>query len=188
MFGHSAVKIAFRQTVVHEISSREASEFLDQNHLQPTGRASKRLGLFSGDELVAVMTFSKSNKTRSQQAWEIVRFAVRQHHSVAGAASKMFSHFVSHNDVRHVTSFSDNRWQTGEIYQRLGFELVHAGTPNCWYFKANDTKLYPGYSLRKNKHDVHELTEWQNRVNQGWNRIWDCGHTKWVWHKEKPRN
>jgi hypothetical protein len=39
--------------------------------------------------------------------------------------------------------------------------------------------------LRKNPNDDPSLTEWENRKNQGWNRIWDCGHSKWTWVNKK---
>lgn len=186
LLSKNTIKIGARKTDIREIASKQATEFFNQNHLQGAGKASVRLGLFHNDELVAGMTFSKSNRARSQTGWEIDRFAVKQNHNVQGAAQKLFSYFIKKIDPDHVVSFSDNRWSEGKIYETLGFEQVHGGAPNYWYFRPNDHKLYHRFGLRKNQNDDQHLTEWQNRVNQGWNRIWDCGHSKWVWQKKEP--
>jgi hypothetical protein len=34
--------------------------------------------------------------------------------------------------------------------------------------------------MRKSIKDREELTEWENRQIQGWDRIWDCGNLKYV--------
>lgn len=175
--------VGARKTTIAEITSKQASAFFNENHLQGAGKASVRLALMHNSEIVAAMTFSKSNAARSQHGWEIDRFAIKKYHNVPGAAQKLFKHFLSEHDPDQVVSFSDNRWSMGNIYKSLGFERQHSGTPNYWYFRPNDNKLYHRYSLRKNSQDQQNLTEWENRVTQGWNRIWDCGHTKWLYKK-----
>ena len=35
------------------------------------------------------------------------------------------------------------------------------------------------FTLRKNINDDPSLTEWENRVKQGYDRIWDCGSAKY---------
>jgi hypothetical protein len=127
------------------------------------------------------MTFSRENISRNLQGWEINRFCNMLGMTVAGGASKLFKAFVSDHDPVRVISYSDNRWGDGQMYQNLGFHRDGATPPNYWYHKPNDTKLYHRYSLRKNSDDDQSLTEWQNRQQQGWNRIWDCGSTRWIY-------
>jgi hypothetical protein len=177
--------IGARQTQVKELTTQEARKFLENSHLQGSVGASVKLGLVHNSDLVACMTFSKSNKARGQTGWEIARFATKPYTQIHGAASKLFKHFINTYQPDSVVSFSDNRWSNGAVYQKLGFELASPGTPGYWYFRPNDTKLYHRYGLRKTADDDQSLTEWQNRINQGWNRIWDCGHAKWVWTKEE---
>lgn len=39
------------------------------------------------------------------------------------------------------------------------------------------------YGLRKNQDDDPTLTEYENRLSQGYTRIWDCGHARYEWKK-----
>lgn len=171
--------IGARQTTVKQLSSKEANEFLRENHLQGSGRSNVRYGLFQYEQLVSVMTFSKENISRKSQEWEINRFCTKQGMTVSGGASKLFKQFLRDYAPQKVISYSDNRWGDGKLYMNLGFQKISTTPPNYWYVKPNDTKLYHRYALRKTKTDKQELTEWQNRQQQGWNRIWDCGSSKW---------
>lgn len=173
--------IGARKTRVCEITSKEANHFLRENHLQSSGRSNVRLGLKYCNELIAVMTFSKENISRKTDCWEINRFCNKLGHTIIGGASKLFSYFCSNWKPPQVISYSDNRWGNGELYKKLGMDFVYTTTPNYWYFKPNELVRYHRYSLRKTKSDDQNLTEWQNRQLQGWNRIWDCGHSKWIW-------
>ena len=168
-----------RKTTFVELSSKDANIFLKQNHLQGSGRSNVRLGLMYNDSLVAVMTFSKENISRKSSTWEINRFCNILHHTIVGGASKLLSHFVQVYSPKKIISFSDNRWGDGYLYKILGFQEHHSSPPTYWYFKSNEKKKYHRYSLRKTTNDDPSLTEWENRKLSGWNRIYDCGHTKW---------
>lgn len=172
-----------RKTDVVELTSKEANQFLKRNHLQGTGRSNVRLGLKYNGELVAVMTLSKENVSRKSTNWEINRFCNKLNHTIVGGASKLFSYFIRLHSPENVISFSDNRWGDGTLYQSLGFTMEHCSPPSYWYFRPNEGRKYHRYSLRKTPDDNQVLTEWDNRKLQGWNRIWDCGHSKWVWNR-----
>ena len=175
--------IGARKCSIHEITSKRANTFLNQHHLQGSGRSNIRLGLYESDELVSVMTFSKENISRKISGWEINRFCHKTGITVAGGASKLFKYFIENYRPEEVISYSDNRWGDGLVYSNLNMEQVSVTPPNYWYFQPNDSKLRHRYALRKNQDDDQSLTEWQNRQQQGWNRIWDCGNTKWVWKR-----
>jgi hypothetical protein len=66
----------------------------------------------------------------------------------------------------------------------LGFVKQHDAPPNYWYIDFKGMMRIHRYNLRKTSQDNTQLTEWENRKLQGWNRIWDCGNTKWVWMKK----
>ena len=183
LLGKAAVRIPARKCVAERITSEEATAFLDANHLQGRGRSKVKYGLKYGGELVAVMTFMDSETSRRRVGWEINRFAVKCGHSVIGGASKLFSAFLREHDPDEVVSYADLRWGTGAVYGKLGFKNEGNTVPNYWYFRPNEMKRHHRYGLRKNKNDPTEKTEWQCRQDDGWNRIWDCGHAKWVWRK-----
>jgi hypothetical protein len=174
-------RIFARKCEIREISTNKAKPFLEKNHISGYGNAKIKLGLFFQDELVYVMTFSLGNLSRKQPHWEIQRMAGKLNCTIVGGASKLFSHFIKEYQPEKVIAYSDLKWGNGNVYKSLGFELSHITNPGYWYFQLPEEKRYHRFTLRKNKFDDPQLTEWQNRQNQGFDRIWDCGHSCWVW-------
>lgn len=146
-------KIYARKCITKEISSKEANEFLKENHLQGSGRSNIRYGLFFENDLISVMTFSKENISRKTQEWEINRFCTKLNFSVVGGASKLLSKFISDINPETIISYSDNRWGDGNVYEKLGFQFEKETPPNYWYFTTNDISRKHRFSLRKNKTD-----------------------------------
>lgn len=186
ILGATTKRIYARQCQIIELSSAQASSFCDDHHIMGKGRSNVRVGLCHNGALVSVMTFSKSNLSRKIRGWELNRFASITDTTVVGGASKMFKYFIEHYAPESIISYSDNRWSLGNLYSRLGFEKVSDGTPNYWYFKLPNGERIHRFTLRKNKTDDQTLTEYENRVQQGYSRIWDCGSAKWVWRTPLP--
>jgi hypothetical protein len=179
-------KIYARKCEVVELSSKEANSFLKDNHLQGSGRSNARYGLKYKNKLVSVMTFSNSNLSRRLSGWEINRFCSQVNTVVVGGASRLFSRFVTDHDPETVISYADRRWSNGELYQSLKFEFDSITPPNFWYFKPNDLHRIHRFTLRKKPTDNPEWSTYENRLQNGYLRIWDCGSSKWVW--KKPTN
>ena len=176
-------KIFARQCSIKELDTKTARDFFQQTHLMQHGRSNFRVGLFYQDQLVSAMSFCKNNLSRKIKGWELNRFASRCHYNVIGAASKLFQYFVRQIDPNEIVSYSDNRWGQGNLYDKLGFEKISNGTPNYWYFLPNQPRIHR-FNLKKTINDNPALTEIQNRRLQGYNRIWDCGSSKWLWKKQ----
>jgi len=175
-----------RKCEVRIINSTDASKFIKDNHIMGNGRSNIRLGLFYKDELISVMTFTNNNLSRKlKDIWEINRFASKLNTSVVGGASRLFSKFISLEQPTKIISYADNRWSDGNLYHQLGFVKESVGTPNYWYFAPPNKIRIHRYSLRKNKFDDQSLTEYENRLKQGYLRIWDCGSSKWIWTPQK---
>jgi hypothetical protein len=168
-----------RNCKVKIITNKLANQFLNKYHLQGTGRANISIGLYKDDELLSVMTFSKTNISRQQYEWEINRYSTKFDITVVGGASKLFKFFVKEINPKIVITYSDLRWSIGHVYSKIGFVREKDTPPNYWYI--NGQKRIHRYTLRKCKHDEKLLTEWENRKSQGWNRIWDCGNAKYKW-------
>lgn len=176
-----------RKCIIKEISAKEAKTFCEANHLQGYGSgASIKLGAFFEGVLVAVMTFSrpslaKGYKIAEDSYWELHRFCTLINYRVVGVASKLLSFFERNFTCTTLFSFADRRWSTGNLYEQLGFTLSYTTSPNYWYFKGSNPKRINRFSLRKGMlEDDPQLSEWENRKLQGYNRIWDCGNLKYV--------
>jgi hypothetical protein len=193
ILGQAQKKVMARKCHIKAITSSQARTFCRENHVQGSGSCSVAYGLYWKESLVSVMTFSKPNVSKGQKThingyWEMNRFCSLVDHQVQGAAGKLFSRFVKDHSPISVFSYADARWSNGDIYQTLGFEFQHHTPPNYWYIRSGECMRRHRFSLRKNSTDDPQLTEWQNRQAQGWNRIWDCGSTKWVWENKKPEH
>lgn len=174
-------RIYARKTEIIEIDAKTAREFLDNNHIMGYHQCSKKYGLYNNGVLVSVMTFSKGNHSRKSYGWEIDRYASLLGHQVVGGASKLFKKFINDVNPEEVVSYADLRFGEGNVYSKLGFSLVSQTVPNYWYTKGE--QRYHRFSMRKGsvKGDDVALTESENRSNQGFNKIYDCGHNKWKW-------
>ncbi len=173
---------------VDTITNEEARAFLEEHHLQGYTQSSFRFGLFLKNELVGVMTFEKAS-TDNPISWKIKRSAFSKH--VEGAAQKLFTEFRRRQDPNRVLIYADRRWRSklNNVYKNIGFELKNITEPSYYYFEESSTQLYPQTTFRKEvlneklENFDSTLTEWENMQNHGFDRIWDCGHLKYIWTK-----
>jgi len=181
-------KLYARKCVIQEISAREARLFCEENHLQGYGAgASIKLGAFYEGYLVAVMTFARPSLAKGYRyayvdVWELHRFCTKLNYQVIGIASKLLNFFEHYYTWRILISYADRRWSSGKLYDVLGFDFVGCTKPNYWYIDGKKRKHR--FSFRKTADDIQVLSEWENRVLEGYDRIWDCGNLKYMKHNE----
>jgi hypothetical protein len=178
-----------RKCDIYEITFETKRDFLNSFHIQGNDNSQIMLGAFSkeGDELVAVMTFSKPSIAKGsgkQKAghWELNRFCTNNNYRVPGIASKLLKHFQNNYDWSYIYSFADRRWSIGNLYHKLGFVLqsnLLKIIPGYWYVDTNNLKRIHRFSLRITKDDdTQGMTEQMYRVSQGYGIIYDCGNLK----------
>jgi len=163
-----------RKTEIKEVSSVEEREFLNNNHIQGYTPSSICLGLYYNNELVSLMSFGKSRFNKNYE-WELLRFANKLNTKIIGGASKLFKNI----NLTNIISYCDIRYFTGEIYRTLGFNKIETSKPNYYYVKNEERYNRMKYQKHKLK-DLLEnfdgnLTEKENMINNGFNRIYDCG-------------
>ena len=179
-------RIFARKCYVKEISARHARIFCEKNHLQGYGSGSSiKLGLFYNGELVAVMTFSKpslakGHKEAKEGVWELHRFCSKLNTQVIGGASKLLKYFERNFEWTELFSYADRRWSVGTLYEKLGFTFDKITQPNYWYIKDQCYNRINRFSLRKTSDEPKDVSEWELRKAQGYNRIWDCGNLKYI--------
>lgn len=180
---------AARQTEIREISTHDAKTFLNDHHVQGYCKSQVKIGAFYNDDLVAVMTMGGLRAALGSKQvdgeWEILRIAAKG--SVPGVASKMLTSFKRMHDPARIISYCDRRWGTGGVYRQMGMEFSHNTAPGYWYVEPRRHKRLHRYNFTKSKlvaagHDP-KLTEKEIMISLGYDRIWDCGHSKWVWER-----
>ena len=183
-------KVFARKCEIKEIPKKLSDEFLNATHIQGSDNSSVRIGLYFESELVSLMTFVRPRFDKNAE-WEISRFSSRLNTTVVGGASKVFSYFIKTREPKSIITYADLRFGKGDVYLKLGFDLVNENTGlNYWYVKSTTEKL-PRYQCQKKKLPKlmgdkfdPELTEVENMKKINFYRIWDCGNAKYLWMKE----
>ena len=175
-------KIFARKCIVKEVDSKIANLFLDGNHLQGVDSSSVRLGLYYEDELVSLFTVGKSRYNKKYQ-YEIHRFCNKLDNSVVGGFGKLFKHFERTYKPESLITYADKRFSNGNLYNKF-FDYSHDSKPN--YFYVIDSILHSRLQFQKHKLadklDLFDesLSEYQNMLMNGYDRIWDCGNKVYI--------
>lgn len=181
LFGKTENKVYARKCEIKNVEHAIKKDFLNKNHLQGDANSSINLGLYYEDELVSLMTFSSPRLNvggkKKEGSFELVRFCSKLNINVIGGASKLLNYFVQEFKPKEITTFSDNRWSDGHLYETLGFKLDHISAPNYFYvdgmkrhnrFKFRKSVLVKeGYDPNKSEHEI--------MLERGMYRIYDCG-------------
>lgn len=193
ILGNTPNRVYARKTEVREVSTKEKSKFLDDNHIQGKVGSKVNLGLYFKGDLVAIMTFGKLRKNLGQNHkeghWELLRFCNKLNTTVIGGASKLLSYFKKNYDWREIISYADRRWSKGQLYEQLGFKKVSETKPNYFYIGIKKLKRSPRYKYRKSELVKQGFskddTERSIMKSRGYKRIYDCGTLKYKLIKTK---
>ena len=163
------------------VSSTDATEFLETNHLQGAVNSSYRLGLYYHEELVQLITIGKSRFKEGE--FELLRMCSKLGWQIVGGFSKL----MKHQPYREMISYVDRGKFSGEGYFSSGWEFI-SYTPIS-YFYANARATISRYQAQKHKLPKilqvfdPQLTEAENMKNNHWFRIYDCGNLKVLYKK-----
>lgn len=176
-------KIYARKCTIKPVNATDERDFLNTTHIQGYTPSSLCIGLFYHNQLVAVMSFSRSRYDKLETT-ELLRYSSSLNTSVIGGASRLLAHFLKNTKVKTIISYSDISWNTGNMYNALGFELVSESGPA--YFYTKDYKTLEN-RIKYQKHKLNNLlsafdknlSEWENMKNNGYDRVWNCGNKKY---------
>lgn len=167
-------RIYARQCVVKKITNNEAKPFNEANHLQGHRNAQVTYGLFYNDELVQLMSFSKTKYNKNNMGdndWEIIRGCPGSNNIVVGGVSRLFKHFIREYDPDHVFSYCDFNKFDGSGYEALGMKFVgYTGPDFKWLLDVQQLIVVP-----RNPKKHKELKE------QAVAKIWGAGSKKYLW-------
>ena len=170
-------RVYARNCEVKEVSSKEAKEFLENNHLQGYVNSSYRIGLYYNDELVQLLTFGKSRFKKNEI--ELLRMCTKLNTQVIGGFSKL----LKHQPYTNFISYIDLSKYNAQGYLDNNFEIIGQSNPSYKYIKGERVLN----RLRAQKHKLASLlgdnfdaskTESENMQDAGWWKIYDCGNLK----------
>jgi hypothetical protein len=165
----------------------EERQFMNMHHIQ--GCADYRqwsLGAWHNNELIAIMSFSDQ-----MNRLELVRYATNTTFVISGLFSKMLQRSIKEfNFSGDILSFSDNRVSNGRLYCNSGFVNVKELNPGYCYTLDFVNRINRQQCMKPKLIKRHNLdpsisdytTEWQLAQELGYDRIWDAGKIKWIYH------
>ncbi|MBR1455048.1 MAG: hypothetical protein IJ593_10480 [Lachnospiraceae bacterium] len=177
-----------RDTIVKEINNSDASEFLNNNHLQGSISSSINIGLYHNDELIGLMTFG-SPRFNANYQWELLRFCWKSGLTVIGGAEKLFKYFIAEYKPESIITYSNIAKFDGSIYTKIGFKLDHMSDPG-YVWISTDGKMIPRYrttkqELVKNGLGTEDESESDIMYMLGYYRLYDCGNRVFIWEKQE---
>lgn len=143
------------------IEENKAEEFLKQYDVQGFINSDLYVGAFIEEKLVSVMSLKKGNK---ENELEITRFIVKGYSNVKEIHRKTFQWFVENYKPHIVTITLDRRWNSGELIEELGFQLIETLPPTFAYTRS-----------------PNEYLTAINIIRDGFYKIWNCGYFKYQW-------
>jgi hypothetical protein len=184
---NDVIRIPARKCIVKKVSLEEEKKFTSENHLQGYTPSKLCYGLYYQEELISLMSFCKPRFNKKVD-WELARFCNLNNILIIGGTEKLFKHFLSEIDPKSVISYCDLRWFSGKTYEKLGFVNTHNSLPNYYYIENDGSRSsrqkYQKHKLKtKLQYFDPKLTEWENMKANGYDRVWDCGNSVWLWQK-----
>ena len=173
------------------------TQFLETNHLEGAVPFTHDVGLWHEGELIALMSF---NPTDEPNRYELVRFCSKLGYNASNHFSALFSFFVARTSPTSISATASIRWQgydpDSTIYSKNSFLFQERTAPSFWYFKKSGymKRIAPSefpkptlineaitLGLTDTPADLSLLDEWELAQALGMDRIWDCGHLKFLW-------
>ena len=170
-------KIYARKCNVYEIMQNTYKDFLEENHLQGPINSPIRYGLFTEDELVAVVGFGY-NRFSKEKKLELHRYCNKLNYQILGGFSKL----LTHSGIKEFDTYVDIAHFSGAAYEKTGFEIISTTEPNYKWVKG-ERHLN---RIQCQKHKLHSLleifdekkSEVENMTANGYVQVFDSGNYK----------
>lgn len=179
-----------RKCALKEIKSKEAAEFLNENHRQQDKAVGNiAYGLFYENELVQVMTFGLERfaRTRGQKDYELIRLASKKGLKVIGGASKLMKAFVnSHYKPNKIKTFVDYSKGQGKVYEKMGMTYIGLANLNGLYANIDTgeaMKVTAVSSKFRKEYEAAGQTQQQFMNSKRFYRINDAGNKIYEWKR-----
>lgn len=170
-------RIYARKCNIKSINKIEKKHFLENNHIQGNDKSIIMYGLYYKDNLVSVMTFSKSRYNK-KYVWELSRFCNILFSTVIGGFSKLLKHFRS-NHKGSIVSYADMNHSIGNVYLKNGFNLVKQANTSYSYVNLSKSirRMHRANFMKSKittiKNDTR--TEYEIMKDMGYDKIYECG-------------
>lgn len=176
----AAHRVYARKCSVEPCTAKAARLFYSRVHIQQDRTiGSINYGLLHDGTMVGCISFS-TTKT----GLYLVRFAVAANTIVPGGFSKLLSRAIRDHSPATIDTYANGRFfNPSNVYEVNGFQNLGWTVPGYEYLK-NGCYLSRQQAQKNKLHGLLErfdpaVTEQQNMINNGWHRLYDCGHVRY---------
>ena len=177
--GKYDIKLHARECIIKIVDKHDNRifDFFDEFHIQGSPNQYDFCVLLMKDDLIiGGMSFGQHHRQNHKNLLVLNRLCWRAGYMVTGGSKRMFSYMPA---GKTIVSWSDNRYTTGSVYDKLGFKL-DTEYPVDYSYTNNQGKLKSKQSMQKRLIDpLPGQTEKERCLDLGFYRIWDCGKKKW---------
>lgn len=178
-------RIFARKCTVRELCNKISNDFYNKYHIQGKPSNTKiSFGLYQKEELLAVISLGIHHRKSNNIV--LNRLCYKDNLQVIGGASKLLNKCIvwcKKNNINKITTWSDNRWSRGKVYEKMNFILDKELQPDYSYVNLNkkNCRLSKQSQKKSNTKCPKDTTEkeWSNKNNLS--RIWDCGKKRWIY-------
>lgn len=179
-----------RKCSMRPVSIEEEKTFLNEFHLQGYAKSSHCLGLYAENELVQLMSFTKSRFSKKYE-YELLRLCTKNGISVVGGSQRLFKHFISEVKPKSIVSYCDFSKFSGNVYNRIGMTFDKLSNPTITYCNWDmrtinesllmklgaDKLLNTNYGIGVNNQDI--------MIKEGFLPVHNCGNLIFTWNEDK---
>lgn len=159
-------------------------QFQISTHIQGYRANNITYGLYESGKLVALIGLHKIH----DGVYDLSRYSSIG--NVVGGFQKLLKAFLrDFPNCTHIETYANMMFTTSivdNVYTTSGFEFIEWTDPNYFYAKGNTR-------VSRHKCMKHRLSSWlpsfdqtlseyENMVMNGWYRVYDCGHAKYMLH------
>ena len=179
-------KIYARNCELKQVTKTEYREFASKYHLQgPTKGFSLCLGLYYNDVLVEIMSWGKPRFNKNYE-YELLRLCSHSDYRIVGGAEKLFKHSIDILHPANIISYCDLSKFSGEVYHRLGMELLRINSPQEVWSQGKERVLSTtlrqlGYDKLFDSNYGKGTSNEQLMIEHGWLPVYDCGQAVFVY-------
>ena len=179
--------------------TKEHKAFLNENHILGAIHNTKNTRVFEllyNQELVCLGVILEKNENEI----ELKRLAFKDDFRVQGGASKIIKNIFKHYpSCDTIITLSDNDLGTGNVYSKIGFELIEENKGSIVWSNDKKNKYIKNLSLVKQGADrlLKNFPDYQP-VGQGpdlpsnqeivqsygFLPVYDCGYRKWIYKRK----
>lgn len=167
------ISVFARKSLVKRIDKATATAFLLLNHTLANVSVRYKYGLFYQNELVAVACFSNPRNiikgTSVNRSSELVRFACKKNHLVAGGLSKLIKAFTREVKLDDIVTYADIDFSIGQGYRSAGFVTESLLPPQQFSVDINLNRIYINHKCNElRKSDTENARYFYNGGSQKW--------------------